>query len=511
MPLVQLTVTEMKNFERAVCYWRAIIIPRTDQCKSPLRTNQGAYTNSEHAVNLPSGTLAMGRPQLYNSPEEKARAARMYRQAYKNRNATSINQKLFAVIGNSSRDFTETLCCALIQCEESEVPNALIDILAALDIIEDLELEARKVGSAVLTRVREVRVSLEDIIAWVRIDMDALDEAYEKGEIYHQYADSIYSAQSSCCVPPFTIQNKQSLQRVTRDADIITKNGSSTDVQRHRDGILKRRRELRLTKPSQEVLEIQRALAVALGYDEDPSEPETSDDENDALSLDLPSCLLAFKSIKDEMLVLIREPCAFTENLLLQYVKSLPDDVHGKGDTSIIQNAKTEVEHLLRRATQVQDQILIFCGVSTESRATESVSRFLSTTLAYIDDVQYFLDIEGLTELTVAHSMGELMYQKAGGRPSKRPKLIRHIHSDTVDQVSTRHRNFSLQANGNFSLRTSYLSASRPAIEEEQALSQQDIGVDSDPWNETQFSQEIEDPQSHLDGPTQARRRRTPG
>ncbi|KAG2737171.1 hypothetical protein P692DRAFT_20883900 [Suillus brevipes Sb2] len=190
---------------------------------------------------------------------------------------------------------------------------------------------------------------------------------------------------------------------------------ASHERRRHhyeKDGILKRRRELRLTKPSQEVLEIQRALAVALGYDEDPSEPETSDDENDALSIDLPSCLLAFKSIKDEMLVLIREPCAFTENLLLQYVKSLPDDVHGKGNTSIIQNAKTEVEHLLRRATQVQDQILIFCGVSTESRATESVSRFLSTTLAYIDDVQYFLDIEGLTELTVAHSMGELMYQK---------------------------------------------------------------------------------------------------
>ncbi|KAG1889814.1 uncharacterized protein F5891DRAFT_1198291 [Suillus fuscotomentosus] len=179
-----------------------------------------------------------------------------------------------------------------------------------------------------------------------------------------------------------------------------------------KDGILSRRRGLRLTKPSQEVQEIQRALAVALGYDEDLSEPETSDDENDALSIDLPSCLLAFKSIKDEMLVLIGEPCAFTESLLLQYVKSLPDEVHGKGDTSIIQNAKTEVERLLRRATRVQDQIIIFCGVSTESRATESVSRFLSTTLAYIDDIQYFLDIEGLTELTVAHSMGELMYQK---------------------------------------------------------------------------------------------------
>ncbi|KAG1893918.1 uncharacterized protein F5891DRAFT_1195844 [Suillus fuscotomentosus] len=100
----------------------------------------------------------------------------------------------------------------------------------------------------------------------------------------------------------------------------------------------------------------------------------------------------------------------------------------------------------------------------------------------------------------------------AGGCPSKRPKLNHHIHSETVGQASTRHHNFSLQANGNFNLRTSYLSASRPAIEEEeQALSQQAVGVDSDPWNETQFCQAVEDPQSHLDGPSQVRRRRTPG
>jgi hypothetical protein len=118
------------------------------------------------------------------------------------------------------------------------------------------------------------------------------------------------------------------------------------------------------------------------------------------------------KNIKDEMLALIGEPCAFTESLLLQHVKSLPDDVHGKGDTSIIKNAKTEVESLLCRATYTQDQISFFGGISANSHVTDSVSRFLSTTLAYIDDIQYYLEIEGLTELTVAHSMGELMYQK---------------------------------------------------------------------------------------------------
>ncbi|KAG1817903.1 hypothetical protein EV424DRAFT_1540262 [Suillus variegatus] len=178
--------------------------------------------------------------------------------------------------------------------------------------------------------------------------------------------------------------------------------------------ILKRRRELRLTKPSQEIQEIQESLAAALGHDEDESstsELETDDDENDTLS-DLPSCLIALKNIKDEMLALIREPCAFMESLLLQHVKSLPDEVHSKDDTSIIKNAKTEVESLLCCATYTQDQISFFSGISANSHVTDSVSRFLSTTLAYIDDVQYYLEIEGLTELTVAHSMRELMYQK---------------------------------------------------------------------------------------------------
>lgn len=127
----------------------------------------------------------------------------------------------------------------------------------------------------------------------------------------------------------------------------------------------------------------------------------------------LPECLLAIKNIKDEMLALVPEPCAFTEGVLLQYVKSLPDDGNGKGDTSIVDTPKLKVEALLRRAIPAQDQITNFCGVSAaESRAAESVLRYLNTVLGYLDDIQYFLNIEGISELTIAHSMGELMYQK---------------------------------------------------------------------------------------------------
>ncbi|KAG1840748.1 hypothetical protein F4604DRAFT_1939940 [Suillus subluteus] len=126
----------------------------------------------------------------------------------------------------------------------------------------------------------------------------------------------------------------------------------------------------------------------------------------------LPESLLAIKSVKDEMLALVPEPCTFTEGVLLQYVKSLLDDGNGKGDTSIINTPKLKVEALLHCAILVQDQITNFCEVSTESRATESVSRYLNTMLGYLEDIQYFLNIEGVSKLTISHSMGELMYQK---------------------------------------------------------------------------------------------------
>ncbi|KAG1800501.1 hypothetical protein EV424DRAFT_1352146 [Suillus variegatus] len=183
---------------------------------------------------------------------------------------------------------------------------------------------------------------------------------------------------------------------------------------KNRDSILQRRRELCIIKPSQEILEIQKALAEALGYEDDAtaSETEADDDENDQL-FNLPECLLAIKNIKDEMLALVSEPCAFTEGVLLQYVKSLPDDGNGKGDTLIVNTPKLKVEALLRRAIRAQDQITNFCGVSAaESRAAESVLHYLNTMLGYLDDIQYFLNIEGISELTIAHSMGELMYQK---------------------------------------------------------------------------------------------------
>ncbi|KAG2054964.1 hypothetical protein BDR06DRAFT_1007451 [Suillus hirtellus] len=157
-----------------------------------------------------------------------------------------------------------------------------------------------------------------------------------------------------------------------------------------------------------------KALAKALGYEDDAtaSEMEADDDKNDQL-FNLPECLLAIKDIKDKMLALVPEPYAFMEDVLSQYVKSLSDDGNGKGDILIIDTPKLKVEALLHCAIPMQDQIMDFCGVSAaESCAAESVLCYLNTMLGYLDDIQYFLNIEGITKLTVAHSMGELMYQK---------------------------------------------------------------------------------------------------
>ncbi|KAG2355735.1 hypothetical protein BDR07DRAFT_1381315 [Suillus spraguei] len=134
--------------------------------------------------------------------------------------------------------------------------------------------------------------------------------------------------------------------------------------------------DLRIIKPSQEIQEIEKALAEALGYDEDDtttSEIKTSDDENNLSGL--PECLIALKNIRDEMLELVQEPCAFTEGILMQYVKSLLDDGYSKGDTSIVKTTKAKIEGLLRRATPTQDLIRDFCGVSDQSRAAESLVR----------------------------------------------------------------------------------------------------------------------------------------
>ncbi|KAG2094383.1 uncharacterized protein F5147DRAFT_747814 [Suillus discolor] len=60
------------------------------------------------------------------------------------------------------------------------------------------------------------------------------------------------------------------------------------------------------------------------------------------------------------------------------------------------------------------------------------------------------------------------------GRPSKRPKLIRHGGHSASAELHTRHLSFALRSDGGFGLRTSYLPAPAPAVEPAEAPSHDD-------------------------------------
>ncbi|KAG1814839.1 hypothetical protein EV424DRAFT_1348695 [Suillus variegatus] len=204
---------------------------------------------------------------------------------------------------------------------------------------------------------------------------------------------------------------------------------------RNRDRILMNRRELRSSnsKESREARKFSRdlskAVAKALRRDEDESESNTGsedsqdsdDDESQPYSKmksntfnrdNLPECLRIVKEIKDEMLAKINDPCTFVHGILCAYVKNMPDDSSTKADISIIETPMADVQKLFNCTIAAQDQILNFCRVSPEWHAADSVSRFLRTVLAYLEDIQFLVLYGGIPDLTLAHSMEELMYQK---------------------------------------------------------------------------------------------------
>ncbi|KAG1723576.1 hypothetical protein EDB19DRAFT_1916042 [Suillus lakei] len=191
---------------------------------------------------------------------------------------------------------------------------------------------------------------------------------------------------------------------------------------KNKELILKRRRELHSAKPERDVKESQKmleAISKALhgsASDEDsdpasePDEENSSDHDAEADLSDLTQCLIALKIIKDDMLELTDDPCAFVQGVFLEYIKTL--DSSTKGDVTILEKTLATVEGLLNRVIPIQDQILNFCGIAPEWQAADLVSRFLRTILAYLEDILCLLRFDGPSELAVAHSMGELMYQK---------------------------------------------------------------------------------------------------
>jgi hypothetical protein len=114
------------------------------------------------------------------------------------------------------------------------------------------------------------------------------------------------------------------------------------------------------------------------------------------------------------MLELIgNDPITFTKDILLLYTESLlVDNCSTKGDVTIIEDAMSKVQKLFDDMIPMQDQILNFCGISPEWHATDSVTRFLRTVLAYLEDILSLVLFEGASGLAEAQFLGELLYQK---------------------------------------------------------------------------------------------------
>ncbi|KAG2115168.1 uncharacterized protein F5147DRAFT_649573 [Suillus discolor] len=117
-------------------------------------------------------------------------------------------------------------------------------------------------------------------------------------------------------------------------------------------------------------------------------------------------CLCILKDTKDEMLEMIsNDPCKFVEGVLCNYVKSFPED-SSTGDISIIETAITQVQEILDRTIPVQDEILNFCGVSPKWHTADSVTCFLRTVLAYLEDIhQYEFALRPLYSDTIGDSL----------------------------------------------------------------------------------------------------------
>ncbi|KAG1741400.1 hypothetical protein EDD22DRAFT_959037 [Suillus occidentalis] len=163
---------------------------------------------------------------------------------------------------------------------------------------------------------------------------------------------------------------------------------------KNREIILKRRRELHT--PKHDTKESQKESALhGPTSDEDSgsesSEPDQEINSSDDIDLsDLPQCLVALKIIKDEMLALTQteDPGAFVQGVFQEYVKTLDNST--KGDVTILDMPLATVQGLLDCVIPIQDEILNFCGISPEWRAVDSVSRFLRTILAYLEDILCF-------------------------------------------------------------------------------------------------------------------------
>ncbi|KIJ14162.1 hypothetical protein PAXINDRAFT_13076 [Paxillus involutus ATCC 200175] len=132
-------------------------------------------------------------------------------------------------------------------------------------------------------------------------------------------------------------------------------------------------------------------------------------------SMTLEQCLFIVKHTKDRLVAHAKSPQAFTEEILNQYIESMPADDEeedsGSGDIGIIERAIEMVASIHVEAHRGQDAIYQMCGVFPEWQASNEVCQLMKLVISLLEDI-LCLAMLGASALAEAHFLGELMFQR---------------------------------------------------------------------------------------------------
>ncbi|KAG2746069.1 hypothetical protein P692DRAFT_20820443 [Suillus brevipes Sb2] len=150
-------------------------------------------------------------------------------------------------------------------------------------------------------------------------------------------------------------------------------------------------------------------------------EPHDSDEDEETEEVDEPQtlaeCLAILKEAKDKFVLLVKSPTEFIQVVLKNFLDTIPDDADThtikKGDITVIQDAINSIEDLHRESHRGQDMILQMCGVCNEWKAGNEICQAMRLVVAQLDDILIHASVSGVTEIAIAHELGELMYQQS--------------------------------------------------------------------------------------------------
>lgn len=115
--------------------------------------------------------------------------------------------------------------------------------------------------------------------------------------------------------------------------------------------------------------------------------------------------------------MVVKSPTEFIQGVLKNFLDTIPDDADThtfkKGDITVIQDAIHSIENLHCESHRGLDMILQMCGVCDEWKAGNEICLAMRLVVAQLDDILIHASVSGVTEIAIAHELGELMYQQS--------------------------------------------------------------------------------------------------